>query len=44
MLAKQEAQMTLMKQAVEVGGQGGAGREGGQAGGLLVGPTLSWAR
>ena len=35
-LAKQEAQMNLMKQAVEVRGQGSEGREDGSAGGSFV--------
>lgn len=35
-LAKQEAQMNLMKQAVEVRGQGSEGREDRSAGGSFV--------
>lgn len=36
MLARHEAQMNLMKQAVEVRGQGSEGREGGSAVTLLA--------
>lgn len=39
MLARQEAQMNLMKQAVEVRGQGSEGREGGSAQGSPCCPS-----